>query len=386
MILIGDNRDTLQTIPTGSVDCCVTSPPYWGQRDYGTSRWEGGDPNCDHRVRKDASARSSTLQGATDTVMHQQAGFPDQCRRCGARRIDSQIGLEKTPAEYLVELVAVFDQVQRVLADHGTCFVNIGDKVKDGQILGLPWRFAFAMVDAGWLLIAENIWHKPNAMPASYKNRCSIAHEQIFHFTKSREAYYDWFATSEPCSENTHSRGKGMTPKSGQNQPIVKNNDSFATATNEFVDRRNKRSVWSMMTGNCSEAHFATFPHELPETCILAGCPEKVCVECGKPWIRRVEKDRVATRPGNQTKVTGDSKVDGNRDPLRHVTKYVDMGFFAACECQAETRKGVVLDPFLGTGVSAQVAQDLFRDWVGCELNSDNVPLIRKRVQQLSLL
>lgn len=350
-ILTGDCRETLATVKTGSVHCCVTSPPYWNLRDY---------------------------------------------------QVDGQIGLEKTPQEFIAELVSVFSEVHRVLRDDGTLWINMGETFENKNIVGIPWRLAFALQDAGWYLRQDLIWHKPSPMPSSVKDRCTTAHEYLFLLTKRLNYYYDWYAISEECSENTHSRGHGQNPKAQINslsQNGVKQNQSFAAATNGQVNRRNKRSVWTVSSGGgYSKAHFATYPPKLIEPCILAGSPDKCCAECGKGYVRKVDKERVPSRPGNKTKVGRASShedspfnghsgsIVGNRDPQRHVTEYteyVDRGFFKACDCDTDqTKKSVILDPFGGSGTTAMVAQENGRGWIMCELNPDYVEFIQDRTKQ----
>lgn len=377
MILIGDCRETLKQLPDGSVDCCTTSPPYWGLRDYGA---------------------------------------------------DGQIGLEQTPQEYIAQMLVVFGEVWRVLADHGTCFVNLGDsyaagttaarqdstckavggwsregivgrsgrihdpELKAKDLIGIPWRVAFALQDAGWYLRQDIVWHKPAPMPSSVKDRCTTSHEYIFLLTKKPRYFWDWYAISEET--NPESAARYRQPFNSFNGGLETGQISRNTADSEiaFPNRRNKRSVWTINTVSYTGAHFAVFPPELARTCILAGCPELVCLECGTPQERIIETSREATRPGNDTKVGlasafedspyHDHTIAGNRDPQRHCTTYVDKGFAPACDCNAEFRRGSVLDPFLGSGTTGQVAQELGRDWIGCELNPEYEPLIKRRTEQ----
>lgn len=339
-ILIGDNRETLKSIPDSSIDCCVTSPPYWGLRDYGGQ--------------------------------------------------EKQIGLEATPEQFISEIVSLFNEVHRILAPHGTLWLNLGDSYLKKSLLGLPWLAAIALRQNGWYLRQEIIWHKPAPMPAAVRDRCTTSHEPIFLLSKSPFYYFDWYAISEPCSENTHSRGNAQAPKAKNNSRngklASKQNAHFQDNCSNMVDRRNKRSVWTINTESYSGAHFAVYPKKLVEPCVSAGCPESVCVECGKPYRRSIDAKRQATRPGNSTKVEGHSeKTVGNRDPQRHATTYIDKGFHADCQCNGSTRRGRVLDPFLGSGTTAAVAQSLGRDWIGCELNSEYVPLINERTAQTVL-
>jgi DNA modification methylase len=192
-VLEGDCRDVLRTLPERSVQCVVTSPPFFGLRDYGTGAWEGGDPACDHlpdRPPREARPRAG-LTGGLAHVSAQDNGsgaFRDVCGKCGAQRVDRQIGLEPTPDEFVAALVEVFREVRRVLRDDGVVWCNLGDSYGPGkQLLGVPWRFAFAMQADGWVLRQDVLWAKLNAMPESVTDRCTRSHEYIFMFAKGRE-------------------------------------------------------------------------------------------------------------------------------------------------------------------------------------------------------
>lgn len=336
-IMIGDVREQLRRLSADSVHCIVTSPPYWGLRDYG---------------------------------------------------VDGQIGLEASPAEFIATMVDVFEELRRVLRPDGTCWMNMGDSYAGGRrgdtnssligpkhrsasgdaqrlmvasrrrddapiprsdirvpglkpkdLVMMPHRLAIALQDAGWWVRQDIVWHKPNPMPESVRDRCTKAHEYIFLLTKSESYYYDQDAISEPVSPNTHARLSqdvqaqiGSARANGGADPErpmkagcrklaaagsgIKSNSSFEAALAMPVDRRNKRSVWTITTQPFSEAHFATFPPELPEICIKAGCP-----------------------PG-----------------------------------------GTVLDPFFGAGTTGLVADRLQRDCIGIELNPAYAEIARKRI------
>ena len=297
-ILIGDCLAILPTLPGASVQCCVTSPPYWGLRDYGTAQWEGGDEECDH---KRFNAYSSGLQGSKESTYNSK--FEKLiCGKCGARRIDAQLGLESTPEEYVANMVHVFREVWRLLKEDGTCWINIGDSyasnpasggqqsdlmtggehkrtphngyqrpagLKPKDLCGIPWRLAFALQADGWYLRSDIIWHKPNPMPESVTDRPTKSHEYVFLLTKQERYFYDAEAIREPCGNDTHSRGNGTSPKhDGIFDPNVKNALNFQRYQ---PDNRNKRSVWTVATQPYKESHFATFPEDLIKPCIMAG-------------------------------------------------------------------------------------------------------------------
>jgi DNA modification methylase len=367
-IIKGDCIEGLRTLPDASVHCCVTSPPYWGLRDYGH---------------------------------------------------DGQIGLESTPEAYVARMVEVFREVRRVLREDGTCWVNLGDSYATGagkvgdrpgggsqgdnwrgaktspnrmaiqglkpkDLVGIPWRVAFALQADGWWLRQDIIWHKPNPMPESVRDRCTKAHEYVFLLTKSERYYYDAEAVSEPAAyagqtgcfsglKNASRAAVAGRKPSGNERP-----EAGRVAVS---DRRNRRSVWTITTKPYSGAHFAVMPADLVEPCIKAGCPDQCCTMCGAGYERVTAKERTATRPGTATKVTGDCMTDGNRDPQRHVTTTQTLGWQPACDCAASgTIPGTVLDPFAGSGTTLAVAAELGRSGIGCELNPEYIELAEQRI------
>ena len=231
-IYCGDAVEQLSAFPSDLIDCTVTSPPYFRQRDY--------------------------------------------------TGID-QIGLEQTPDEYIERLVGVFRECLRVTKASGCLWLVIGDKYVEGEQLGMPWRVALALKEIGWRLRSDVIWHKPNAMPSSVKTRPTVDHEYVFFFTKSKDYYYDADAIREPhvtFSEKSKMRGgrghfgkRGSTPEQGKNGGDTNLHD--ARWDQAFHPKgRNKRTVWSISLSKFRDAHFAVFPESLVETCIKASCPE----------------------------------------------------------------------------------------------------------------
>jgi len=332
-ILQGDCREVLKTLPDCSVHCCVTSPPYFGLRDYGTAKWEGGDADCDHiemaigMSEKNTLGPSGHLPSSNAANVGRKIQYRNICARCGARRVDCQIGLESTPDAYVAELVAVFSEVKRVLRDDGVLFLNLGDSyyhtnpsgpqgktgdrasrwsqaLKPKDLIGIPWRVAFALQADGWYLRQDIIWHKPNPMPESVTDRCTKAHEYIFLLAKSPRYYYDAEAIKEDVAESQvgrvrddviggnkgddvhhspggrYSKGRGGRNafrgqghfRYGENGPANRAGRNMKDiAAGE--DKRNRRSVWTVTTKPYREAHFATFPPDLIQPCIRAGCP-----------------------------------------------------------------------------------------------------------------
>jgi DNA modification methylase len=338
-ILLGDVREKLAELPDESVHCVVTSPPYFGLRDYGTASWEGGDPACDHstpRSRGD-DIKSGDKQG---TSAGSRPNTQRECK-CGATRIDLQIGLEPTPAEFVAVMVEVFRDVRRVLRKDGTLWLNLGDSysnagtrqggstgiespaskvgsgyvpriegMKNKDLLGIPWRVAFALQADGWYLRQDIIWSKPNPMPESVTDRCTKAHEYLFLLSKSARYHYDAEAIKEPgCG------APDMNRRHGSSETVQ------ATGVGAYrvggTETRNKRSVWEVTTQPFKEAHFATFPPDLIEPCIKAGCP----------------------------------------------------------------KGGTVLDPFGGAGTTGLVADRLQRDAILIELNPEYAAIAERRIK-----
>ena len=313
MIFLADARHI--PLRDESVQCCVTSPPYWGLRDYGTAKWDGGDDACDHKGAPLCSDKSGLAGYTSENIKLRNWSVPyrDACGKCGAVRKDSQLGLEKTPEEYVANLVAVFREVRRVLKADGVLWLNLGDSYSGGMqgradklgggglyeggqtgwreemvkprkvpngykpkdLVGIPWRVAFALQADGWYLRSDIIWSKPNPMPESVADRPTKAHEYIFLLTKSAKYYYNADAIAEQSGEwnaidmmddpNSGSKdaaavAQGLATRGGMSfhRDIVRNT-------------RNKRDVWIIGTTPYSGAHFATFPEEIPRLCILAG-------------------------------------------------------------------------------------------------------------------
>ena len=295
-IIPGDCIAGLRTLPDASVHSCVTSPPYWGLRDYGH---------------------------------------------------DGQIGLEATPEAYVARMVEVFREVRRVLRDDGTVWLNLGDSYTSGgrdtraadkkhegaremttraptpqglkpkDLVGIPWRVAFALQADGWWLRQDIIWHKPNPMPESVRDRCTKAHEYVFLLTKSERYFYDAEAVSEA---STGQCGAAASFRRTTKDHLIPGQSAVQHRMNrkdrEDSGRRNRRSVWTISTKPYSGAHFAVMPADLVEPCIKAGCPEG----------------------------------------------------------------GTVLDPFAGSGTTLAVAAEQGRSGIGCELNPDYIELAERRI------
>lgn len=370
MIICGDCLEVLQGMASESIHCIVTSPPYWGLRDYG---------------------------------------------------VGGQIGLETTLEEYVDRLVGVFREARRVLRSDGTLWLNLGDSysgsgkgwsktpgkqqtnvgsqglsshggiipagLKPKDLCGIPWRVAFALQADGWYLRCDIIWAKPNPMPEPVQDRPTKAHEYLFLLTKNAKYFYDAKAIREI--------GKGYGRSERFRDDKYTNNNSFDNDAELGATKgggkslyddsgRNKRSVWTIPPHPYKEAHFATFPPKLVEPCILAGTSEKgCCSRCGTPQKRIVNKTRKPTRPGKNTKVEGRGSDEvGNRDPQRHCTETRTVGWQPQCDCNADAIPCTVLDPFFGAGTVGLVAKSLGRDFRGIELNPEYCEMAKARINK----
>ncbi len=336
----GDVLLELQQLPDDSVNCCVTSPPYWGLRDYSRC-------SCATSYKRDKSFEHLMPKKGTGTNLNQEAN--SSCPICHGTGFiegnEQQIGMEQTPAEYVHKLTEVFHEVKRILRPDGTLWLNVGDCYSGSQkgiggathgkavitdneitktdwsltqlapknLVGLPWRLAFALQEDGWVLRCDVIWAKPNAMPESVTDRPTKAHEYIFLFSKSQTYYYDSESVKEKAVyQDDRIRDREHTKLN--NTPGRRR--SAGLKTNHY-DSRNLRSVWTFNTQPYPDAHFAVFPEELPTRCIKAGCP---------------------------------------------------VG-------------GIVLDPFAGSGTTGAVARALGRSSIMIELNPEYVKLIEERTE-----
>ena len=418
-LLCGDVLQVLRTLPVASVQCCVTSPPYWGLRDYGTGEWRGGDPKCEHKGAPLCS--SSSLAGYTsDSVKLRTYTMPikNLCPHCGARRIDKQLGLERTPDEYVAKMVEVFREVRRVLRDDGTLWLNMGDSyareggktpgvprhwdgrgpdaggqhdkrslaseigLKPKDLVGIPWMLAFALRADGWYLRQDIIWAKPNPMPESVTDRCTKSHEYLFLLTKSQRYYFDHEALKEPCSSKTpQSRQPNKStahrdgPREGGNSGL---NALAARMLNGSATTRNRRDVWNIATQPYKEAHFAVFPTTLVEPCLLAGVPARCCTACGAPYANSVHHTKAVIQKSQRAHSMG---LEGCTQQVAAHSE-VTYSTTPTCRCTAApSTHPTVLDPFCGSGTVGVVCKQFGLNFIGIELNRKYVQMARRRIK-----
>ena len=571
-ILTGDCRALLATLPDASVQSVVTSPPYYGLRDYGTASWQGGDPECAHVVGEIRTGLGMAALGAQYRGGGHKAAEPkpmyakDVCPHCGARRVDNQIGLEPTPDEYVAQMIAVFREVRRVLRDDGTLWLNLGSsyaaggkpatpsrqpprvfacdnggkalegclaldcachgqrderrddllsrhentshsnqrneqfsqqiaptvrdnehqdfssppvlfapdgvlestkqtfsrngldafcpedaalgrqekrrtflpasplsvdtsvctcgiqqmsrpsaphtlgkvfsakaccdpkcqgcgicwaylaipslRFKSKDLMDMPALLALALQADGWYLRSDIIWHKPNPMPESVRDRPTSAHEHVFLLTKRDRYFYDADAISEegtiPAGTKGAKGAKGSAERFGT--PGV---NSRPPEYKIYDGKRNARNVWTIATRPYSGAHFATMPPDLVERCVKAGTSEKgACPSCGAPWVRQTEVKY--ENPGNRT-TNGPRSLERRHETagfaVRLEKRTATLGWEPSCSCPpADPVPCVVLDPFGGAGTTGLVAQRLGRHAVLLELNAAYADMARTRI------
>lgn len=326
-LLIGDCLTQLRLLPSDSVHCCVTSPPYWGLRDYlGNRKWFDESPSCPHENLKTIGPHhkgqvDQTKFSKKESAWFGQVATTEVCLDCGGWK--GQLGLEATPDGYIRHLTDIFREVRRILHPSGTLWLNLGDSYSSSaegegidsglppkNLLGIPWRAAIALQQDGWILRSEVIWAKPNCMPESVKDRPTDSHEHIFLLTKSPSYYYNSVSIEEQKVD-----GSGG---------------------------RNRRSVWTIPIKAYRGFHSAVFPEDLPMYCIKAGTSSfGACKKCGTP--------------------------------------YTEKG--ASCSCQEGSELCVVLDPFAGSGTTLAVAHALLRDFIGIEINPECQALIQDRLE-----
>ena len=435
-IMVGHVIDALRRLPAESVHCVVTSPPYWGLRDYKLKSQVWGGDSHEHDWggllpgRKPGQVPQTKWADVSAIADGQHASAGEFCVQCSAWR--GSLGLEPTPDLYVQHMVEVFREVRRVLRSDGTVWLNLGDSycgywgdraaleegrpsaadghgfsmnsrpkydqfrhtgLKPKDLVGIPWRVAFALQADGWWLRSDIIWSKPNPMPESVTDRPTKAHDYLFLMAKSERYFYDADAIKEPVSKFTHPRGYAgphEIPKQAENGSGIKSNPSFYAATWEQVSARNKRTVWEIPTQPYPEAHFATFPEALVLPCIQAGTSEKgCCAECGAPWERMVEPSERYAKALGVPWARGTEEesplVNRNRGQLPpgspRYAEYLTVGWQPTCDHSAPTVPCTVLDPFVGSGTVLMVAAKNGRHSVGVELQEDYVPLIEQRLR-----
>lgn len=424
-IIQGDALSVLKMLPNESVDCVLTSPPYWGLRDYGTGTETifDGEPNCSHswkseRIHWHSNRANSKPKEAVDDTFQIKGSNWVVCQRCGAWK--GQLGLEPTVDLYIRHLCDTFDEIKRVLKRIGTCWVSLGDtysvsnngsndrREKDGLWLnpqrrykgqkagkaGLPakclclisFRFPIEMANRGWILRNTIIWHKPNCMPSSVKDRFTGDFEYLFFFAKSQSYWFEQQLEPPVRNSDVSYRAQLRVNTAYCAKPPYQN--KFPVSFN--LSGRNKRSVWTIPTAPFPEAHFATFPEALFETPINAGCPEFICTKCGvgrrklydgksagafNIRVRDVKKGRIkhADRRASREEVLNYDESEYGGGGKRFLG-YTD------CSCGAPFTPGVVLDPFFGSGTTGVSALKLNRTFIGIDLNPQYIAIAKKRI------
>lgn len=444
VLLLGDAVEQLAALPGESADMCVTSPPFWGLRDYGTGAWDGGDPACDHErpaTNMNAGFNERWGKGAGQRKQETKSNgqYAGSCPRCGATRVDRQIGMEATPEEWAAGVVAVMEEVRRVLRPHGCALVECGDSyasnvpyyapdhlnetsvrsrdkptrpqakdagLKPKDLVGQPYLLAMALRQAGWYLRGMYVWDKPNPMPESVGDRCTTAHSTIIHLAKSPSYYWDTVAIAEPTTGDMRPRN-GNGPRSQE-----RSEERRGFAERVTGPTRNARSVWTIATEpsglslcpvcrafwtrnaprtHCGVevvAHYAAYPVALAERAILAASSERGVCPCGKPWVRVTERGEpeLAANTWSPLGAADQAEDASESSTLKHVRATVTVGWEPTCSCGLDPVPAVVVDPFMGSGSSAVAARRLGRHSIGVELNEDYAEMCANRLAPQSLM
>jgi len=482
-IICGDCLEMMRQMPDKCIDMVMTSPPYWGLRDYGTEQIFGGDKDCGHEwTEKKMTLQHENMNLITGTQeqTHKKRGttfikkYDDKkagfCLKCQAWR--GQLGLEPTPEMYIEHLTEIFNEVKRVLEKEGTLWVNIGDtynaqpagnkepnqfmsqvhqsarenkndpkrysstsKFKSGLppkcLCMIPERLAWSLIQNGWILRNKIIWHKPNAMPSSVKDRFSNRWEHIFLFSKSKKYYFDLDAVREPHKydgrKDTLYKGGPKDMQIGEHErwpnPAGKNPGDIINAERkwnevpgqvsqsiardhggwyrkdgspivDFDKGKNPGDFWNINTQPFPEAHFAVFPESLCEKPIKAGCPEQVCKRCGKAKekitkgtsphafnirVRDVKKGRIKY----QDRKASQKELKTYQEGLTHVGEGKITIGWTSCDCKADFDPGIVLDPFAGTGTVGVVAKKLGRQFILIDIKKEYCDMAERRISKV---
>ncbi len=286
---------------------------------------------------------------------------------------------------YISHLCDIFDEVKRVLKKTGSCWVNMGSVIVSKCDLMIPERFAIEMIARGWIKRRTVIWHKPNCIPSSVKDDFTQDFEYLYRFVKRRKYYFE--QQFEPLAEETFKRAKhGFFSEKTEKYAgltIKRVREYYNKVDANKIQGRNKRCVWTIATKGYSGAHFAVFPETLIETPIKAGCPEFVCKKCGKAREAIIEINLNKFKPRENEKYLGGSEFFSKKTRLRSEIERRNSGY-TDCGCNAGFEKGIVLDPFIGAGTTAVVAQKLNRHYIGIELNPEYIELAEKRLENFS--
>lgn len=379
-ILQGDCRERLRQLPEQSIHCCLTSPPYYAMRTYSTAPqiWDG-NPNCNHDwVYAPQSPTKLSMSGNTQGEYGggivnaakvyancRPTGSGLFCTKCNAWR--GELGHEPSPGLYVDHLVAIFSEVYRVLRDDGVLFLNLGDtyaRIKQtgrmdcdlaaGNLIGIPWRTAFALQDFGWILRSDIIWDKKNPMPESVRSRPTRAHEFVFIFSKTMDYFWDADAIREPCVSGN---GKPQGIVGGKRFGGRANAKGLASGYGSRLminptNGRNARDVWTLAAQPFRGSHCATMPVALAERCIRAGTSERGCCSgCGMPWVRSNDESLL---------------------------------WLPGCDCDLGAIPCTVLDVFGGAATTLLAGAKLGRSAIGIELNPEYCEQGAKRIQEKS--
>jgi len=433
IIICGDTLKTLKTLPTESIDTIITSPPYWGLRDYGEEAnviW-GGNPDCKHKwMDKSYKRRSSDgsqlcknrwNKKSFEALRRDKRSRSWFCKKCGAWY--GQLGLEPTLDLFIEHLLQITKELHRTLKPTGIMFWNHGDcysaqrwtgsgkgqpmnKFKDGyrdinppKNSGLDdktlvlqnYRLILKMVyKQKWYLRNTIIWHKPNHMPSSVKDRFANSYESVFMLVKEKKYWFDLDAVRVAHKEISIKRAKyERTRKTSKGAKSELYAGLPANKVRLGIGGKNPGDVWKIPTQPFPDAHFATFPEKLIEPMIKSSCPAEICLKCGRARVRIIDNLNKGKHKGIgatsgqyiKKRQSGERKGDNT---VKYAGKTIG---WTKCDCKdPEYEAGIVLDPFMGSGTTALVAQNLGRNYLGIEINPEYIKIAEKRLAQKPLL
>jgi DNA modification methylase len=410
----GDALELLRTMPAESVHCCVTSPPFYGLRDYGTGRWEGGDAECDHDAyqrKRNSEAQPGTPGSGSSLGTLRDGPPPNVCAKCGARRVDEQIGLEATPEAWVTRLVEVFREVRRVLRRDGTLWLEVGDSyngspggvshtgilktqahhsyserqagrvpkgkatgTKPKDLIGAPWLLAFALRADGWYLRSDIVWSRPNPMPESVTDRPTKSHSYVFLLAKSPRYFFDQEAVREPPSPYTIPKRASLGSSNPKHEGVEGVKPSFTHGYN--LNR--PRGPQDEMLSNEFEPPGPRGPDGRRQTKRISNSPENL----HENHLSSLGRERWPNENGRNVRSVW--TIPTQPYPEAHFATFPEE-LARRCILAGSPEDGVILDPFVGSGTVPYVARKHGRRAIGIDLSADYLKLAAERLAQQSL-
>ena len=444
-IINKDALTALKELPDNSVDSCVCSPPYSSLRIYNCPIVWGGSKDCKHDfdfVKGAIDLQSGSNEFKRPWRENASDSYKSGYCKCGVWY--GELGQEPTPEFFIDHLVEIFGEVKRVLKPTGNIWINISDSfwgswgnsgnrpyldgktqnqrdknvkdidrkgwvdnrnrppssyphsiLKPKDLVGVPWMLSFALRDRlGLWLRNDIIWQKRSPLPESVNDRLTRSHEYVFLFAKSSKYYFDIEAIKEPIKDSSLKRinQKSFDTQTGGAKDFINNDINTNRIARKTVEKfkencnglRQKRDVWELSNEPSRDEHYAAYPQSLVEPCIKAGCPKECCAKCGAPYVRVVEKeDQNNSYVYKAIGIPGEGSNRGRREgAMGYGQPKVDKGFNSSCICNTDKIKGVVIDPFGGSGTTSIVAEKQYKDSILIEPNKKYVEIAKRRLKR----